>query len=751
LVLSVAFLLIVGCLLFFGPGIISGDELFFTNEAVIGNESVGSDIWHFNYPLRSFYASELKQLRLPFWCPLNGPGVPLFAEAQVGALYPLNLLFFGLLPLPMAFNLSILLHIVIAGIFAAALAFRWQAGLAGSILAGIIFAFSGFFLTHVKHFNLIQVAAWVPLLLLLTDSLSHKRTRSASVGIAAVVALMILAGHPQMAYFSLLITSVYALFLVIRSAKNGSGTWSYRIRQPVAFLGCFLGLVLIGALLTAPQLLPTARLTSFSSRSAGLSFEQTSDYRFELSHLLSFVNPYRLGDPAEFEAPDNGNPGNNGGFFDFTTTGNFFWEITGYIGLPALLLALFSVFVALKSRSTIVVPAVVLLAPSLLLALGRAGGLAWLFYHVVPGFSFFRFYSRFLLYVDLALAILAGIGLGLVLQRARSRLLAGIVTAVVLLLCVGDVYRVLGGHNSTVSTEEWTPAPITARRILALEADGTEPYRIISGDDNGHVFANAYLQAGGWKRTEEYGTAWLMLHPNLNMLYGIPALGYYFSSLVPYWILGELPWSLFNVKYILTPYVEQGGPMEMQVSDVTPVESYRGSTFYQTNEAFGIRLFRNESVLPRAFLVPTARVQPDASPIIHSATFDPMSEVILHEEPRNGVLGSAGAPINEAVTFLEYSPQRVKVAFTAPRPCWLFLSDTWYPEWHAMLDGSQTPVYRANHAGRAVFVPPGTHEVVFHYNPSDFRLGLIIAGFGLIVLFLWLRTGVGLHRQRNTA
>ena len=138
------------------------------------------------------------------------------------------------------------------------------------------------------------------------------------------------------------------------------------------------------------------------------------------------------------------------------TLTNFFWEITGYVGLPALLLAAVAGGLALWSRNRLLVPAVVILVPSLLLALGKEGGLAWVFYHALPGFSFFRFHSRFLLYVDLALAIMAGFALRMILARIRvSPRLTVIIAIVAVGLCFGDLYRVFGDHNPRIKTETW--------------------------------------------------------------------------------------------------------------------------------------------------------------------------------------------------------------------------------------------------------------------------------------------------------
>jgi uncharacterized membrane protein YfhO len=44
-----------------------------------------------------------------------------------------------------------------------------------------------------------------------------------------------------------------------------------------------------------------------------------------------------------------------------------------------------------------------------------------------------------------------------------------------------------------------------------------------------------------------------------------------------------------------------------------------------------------------------------------------------------------------------------------------------------VVDGQETPIYRANYLFRAVYVPAGQHSVDFVYRPRAFRLGLLIS------------------------
>jgi hypothetical protein len=117
--------------------------------------------------------------------------------------------------------------------------------------------------------------------------------------------------------------------------------------------------------------------------------------------------------------------------------------------------------------------------------------------------------------------------------------------------------------------------------------------------------------------------------------------------------------------------------------------------------------------------------------------FDPRAEVVIVEgSGGDGPLPATppGPPIETPVTFLEYGPRRVHLEVRAPRDCWLFLGDTWYPGWVATVDGEVTPIHRANIAGRAVHLPGGAREVVFTYDPRSLRTGTIVALLGVVLL-----------------
>jgi uncharacterized membrane protein YfhO len=77
--------------------------------------------------------------------------------------------------------------------------------------------------------------------------------------------------------------------------------------------------------------------------------------------------------------------------------------------------------------------------------------------------------------------------------------------------------------------------------------------------------------------------------------------------------------------------------------------------------------------------------------------------------------------------IVSYEPERVVVRTSAEVPAYLVLSDSWFPGWEALVDGSPAEIFKANYLVRAVRLPAGEHEVKFHYQPRLYRWGLGIS------------------------
>jgi hypothetical protein len=155
-------------------------------------------------------------------------------------------------------------------------------------------------------------------------------------------------------------------------------------------------------------------------------------------------------------------------------------------------------------------------------------------------------------------------------------------------------------------------------------------------------------------------------------------------------------------------------------------------------------VYENTLALPRAYLAQRAVPVAEGAALaaMQDSTWDPQTTAFV-ESARP--LGLPETPLQGNVQVLRHLPDVVTVRTVASRPALMVLSDNWYKDWHATVDGRAVPIHRTNHTFRGVVVPQGTHTVEFTFRPAELRTGFTIylAGFGLLAaygLFLLLRS-----------
>jgi hypothetical protein len=350
----------------------------------------------------------VRQGHLPLWNPYQYLGSPFLSNPQTAVFYPLTLLFY-VLPIPIAYSWSLVLHLFVAG-SAFYLFARKSLNLEPmpSVFGALPFAFSGFFAGQAGHLNQFSAAAWLPLLVCSLDLVAVRPTPR-RVGVAAiVVGVQLLAGHPQESYMSLLIASVFV------AARLATGSWR---RLPGVGLGA-LGALALGVGLAAVQLLATAELTAASTRAGGLQYEEAS-----FLSLPPWFVPWGLLPGYFWNTVDN-------------------TEYLGYVGVLPLVAAMAGL---LAARRWAVLPAALVAGIGFSLSMGDWLPVYRLFFDHVPLFDRFRVPARWLLMYEFGTAALAAIGANWAWttgQRRREQpawawLFRGILVAVLLYLALG--------------------------------------------------------------------------------------------------------------------------------------------------------------------------------------------------------------------------------------------------------------------------------------------------------------------------
>ena len=334
----------------------------------------GSDMVRTYFPLGTELARALSAGRLPFWTTGMYGGFPLLADAQIGALYPGNLILFAALPPHLALSYSILLHLA----FAACGMFLWIRACgfqkSSAALAGIVFSFGGFMLSRLPHATILLTSVWLPWLIFFQDQFqracAEKRSRAAFwfALTALAVGVQVLCGFPQIAFMNMLAVALVGFCAQLFWMGASQGAPIQRIQR--AMLRSALPLCL-GVGLAAIQILPTAELVGYSVRGGASSLGFVTSYSLPPEMLGQFVAPFIQGEPSE---------GAN----------NEYWA---YLGLAPFLLAVLAVFRRRDARTIFFALGAL---GALSLALGEINPLYRVLYQL-PGFSFFRVPARYLL------------------------------------------------------------------------------------------------------------------------------------------------------------------------------------------------------------------------------------------------------------------------------------------------------------------------------------------------------------------
>lgn len=388
-------------------------------DGVFGNEPLllgsGTDILSAQIPYRTAAMRRLSHLELPLWEPGSFGGLPLLANGQSGAAYPP---FWLLLPFSpeRAVSLSFVLHLLLAGVGAYFLTDRlrrrgvsarrpppeswWHAPMeqAGPLLAGLCVSWGGSLLPHIYagHVNYIEAAAWVPFVLLAIDKAIAAPGLRPTLLLALVVALQILAGHPQVVF----LTALAALLWI-------AVTWPRRGNAKAMAAGALglAGAAVLAVLASAVFLLPSLEMASHSQRllvTDPVAF--AAGYSAPGASLLQLVLPHPFGAVA----------GDSVRYWpEFSA-----WEAQSWVGPLVLLLAALAL-VARPRRERWALVAITGLG--LFLALGVHTPIYEAFVATVPGAGMFRVPARFFLLAGVALPVLAGLGLDALMRDPLGR------------------------------------------------------------------------------------------------------------------------------------------------------------------------------------------------------------------------------------------------------------------------------------------------------------------------------------------
>jgi hypothetical protein len=758
---------------------------FFPELTFFGKTLYREDINWIHYPLRVFVAQNWRAGNWPLWNPYSQCGIPLIAEAQVAALYPLNLLF--VLPIPPYFALScfVMLHLAMAALFTYVLGRSLRMGRAGALLAALSFGFGGVLTAQITNLNIVTGAAWMPLVLCLVIQAVERKSVTWAALSGLVLALQTLAAHPQVVFYTLILIVAYAAYRTLSLARSDA------LRKEIAWPGLLVALTIVIAFgLAAAQLLPTLEMLQQSIRSQGVGYAEMTLHSMSPLRLLSLLIPNLFGNPL------------------LTSLGNFD-ELYVYLGTIPLLLSVG----AWRRRDDPQVRFFILVLPlALLLSFGAYTPLYSVLQYL-PGFNFFRVPARWIAVASLALALLGGYGLDELARENKATRPARtllIVTVTLGMLMLGAALLVwlkrdealawVAGHSTSQDTREilstasqrfllprtpqapnwllhiapWVTIPglvtllqisillgllgayarekITAAMLSyallgltlldLLAAGGTTITPVQDASywqyDTATIalvreMAGTYrvhpvgvLSDEEWREPAHRALGWLMDYN--SAVYGVPT---------PWGYISPVRLERFARFSLAVPMLRAADMMSVKLLLVWGELNPGAAAVFRAIHTVGeLHIYENSGALPHAYLAHRVEVVPDGEAALRRLReddFDPTQSAVV-EGPVRG-LSLSGKGITPATIRL-YSPLRVIVESESPQDGLLVLTDSYYPGWRAFVDGQEEPILHGNYLFRALPVPAGVHTVEFVYTADSFKTGLLIGGAMAILVLL---------------
>ncbi|PJE70020.1 hypothetical protein COU97_02035 [Candidatus Shapirobacteria bacterium CG10_big_fil_rev_8_21_14_0_10_48_15] len=727
---------------------------------------IGFDNLRSFFPYRKFTLDQLKLGQWPLWNPYNFSGNIHLATYQAAVFYPLNLLYF-VLPLIDAWSWLVILQPILAGFFMFLFLRKINLSSRAAFFGALTLAFSGWMLAWSEESLVIEhTALWLPLILYALEKLMAKVSPGRVALLVGATVAMILAGFLQLTIYVLLTVFAWIIFRVRQGKLND-------LKSKLA-----LGLsFLVSLLITSAHLWPAIEAYFNSSRrlvDVKFLFDQ---YLMPPWHLITFLAPDFWGNPGVFN------------YFQ----GGFYHEKVIYLGIPALLLALFALLSKRRSQELNFLKWFSLIT----LALGFVP-LGWLLYFSHLPLVSTMMPARIFFLATFGFCALAAFGWdfysqqNFAEQRWKSLFFAS--GSIFLLLwlfvfyhkffLVPDSFATVSLRNLVLPTGFFISTASVIwlfRRQKSFAFLALTALAVLSSI----YFANKFLYfserrfifpevavltklkaMAGVNRV--WGYAGGCLERNLNAYYGLYSPDGY-EALFPQ-RYGELlhvqetkgqltgqpsrsdaaikqaveadgvldSWyrqrllSLLGVKYLAEAKFGEGK------NEATEAERFPQEFFQLVWQDEKFRIWEYQQALPRAFLVDEYLVETQKQKIIDhlfDQEFSLAKKIILEEEPGLKIEPQA---TKKTVEITKYLPNQVELQTESLQPALLFLTDNDYPGWQAQIDGQRAAILRADFTFRAVAVPAGKHQIVFSYRPKAFFWGLRVSFLSLILFIGWL-------------
>lgn len=663
------------------------------------------------------YGFSMKESTIPFWTPQLSGGYPLYANPEVPMFGILNLILLLIPDVIMAFSLTTLIHMLIAGTGTALLCYELTKNRKAAIVSGVSYILIGSFaystLTGTMPF--LYPLAFLPLVFLFAYKALHLNTIRNSLMAAALLAYQIISGGTIYFLWTLLglgiFLGAYFLFALIQMKKA-------EMKKIIA-IGAILLIFTAG--FSAVKLLPALEFNKLTNRANEVSYED-----FVWKHTQ--ITPSKML-PAMFG------------------TGVTMMRT----GIIVFLLAA-AAFLASKRKYVMAFAAVALIA--LLIEIGTP--LTQLIYKL-PGYDKTRQIYNVLGIFSLATAIFAGIGWANILNKIKSRRSTATAAVVVIILLEMLAF---GYHIQSMPFENNFGRQLSENSLLQNISSDTDYYRLhLYGDDFVGLSLTKYAVPLGIRMLDwTTGNVWFNDYVQFTTIAGQQN--------------SARMWGVANVKYVASKQPLNIAGLELaaefeECSDCDLKAKYLYENKEFVPEAYTAQkavLVLGDSAAAKQLqyqLLLAANFNPETTALISSEMLPENLErfglIILTENPgssdrsklqsyaqKGGIVepnifeGGSSLSYETIADFLSSEDSRIieaeisifepqKVEITAKESGFLVLSEKFYKfrEWKAESEGKALEKFNANIYSTAVYLDE-METATFEYKPKIFYTGLSI-------------------------
>ncbi len=694
------------------------------------------------YPWKNLAVYMEKNLNLPLWNPYSLSGTPLLANFQSSVFYPLNILLF-ILPFSLGWSVLIFMEPFLAGIFLYFYLENINLNKFSALLGSVVFSFSGFFIAWFEWGTVTQVALWLPLVLLSVDRIfgspqekskiknqkskiqvKSKNLISWSFIFTFSLSSAFFAGHLQTFFYLFLVSFAY---FVVRWVQFGKD-------RKILFVCIILNAFFL--ILTSVQWVPTLQLILLSARNIDQSPLTNPGWFIPWQNLVQFVAPDFFGNPATL---------NYWGIWNYG-------EFVGYIGILPLILAFFALFFRHDKKtffwgSTFFI--------SLIFALPTIfAKLPFLF--KIP-FVDTAQPTRFMFIIDFSLSVLSALGLDYFLKsKSKKEIFYPLIFIGIVVIALW-LFVLLGGridknlianlsiakHNLIFPTFIFLISaiiflvPILFKKsnrlttILCISIVGLTVFDLFRFGwkfnpftKKSYLFPNTQTINFLQKQKGKFRimtTDSRILPPNFSVVYKLEDIaGYdplYLSRYAELIAASQRNKPDINPPFgfnrIITPHNYNSKIVNLLgVRYILSLSDINKTGFKKVFQEGETRVYENKNALPRVFFVKDLDLANSKQGAIDSLFKNNINlkDTAVVEGLKNG-----GSNLSiGSLKIINYSGSKIIFETNNSSNGFLVLTDSYYPTWHATIDGRETKIYRTDFNFRGIFIPKGNHLIEFY-------------------------------------